>query len=497
MQKRILFFQPDRLACYSLGNGSFSIDREWMISGDTLPDCFRSYLESNQHAEFNLVFDLAEEECYQEDLKATGLRDRRHVIARIKSKRFENCLFVKARIDRSLGNGSLLLSGVNRNAVCENLISILAEAGVCLRSIHSSTTLTPELARLSASGKGPHLFVIPLRGCFRLVACIGLSVVFTRRVSVSSAPNVDSGDYSLLNKSLEETLLYMQRMQEDWMPSVVLIGPSDVANKLRNIRSSSITASQVKEIRSYLPVENEAASVCTSEVLLVRLAARSRFGYAQKEHRVTYIGRKIRAMSAALALCAFGGAITSVALANKLNSAQAEVTDTYNQAVSTLMSDISDYDSSYEQPVEAVRQALVVARLLELGSVHEPLDFLQTLVPGVQQPGISITSVHWETEDIVDEPVIANLIAQPKSMESVPLEQIYRATLAGVVTGRPDSALEQFESFISYLRDASSDPSIVVVETPFGLGNQRRTTNTDYLAEKAEFVLEISNERVE
>ena len=62
---------------------------------------------------------------------------------------------------------------------------------------------------------------------------------------------------------------------------------------------------------------------------------------------------------------------------------------------------------------------------------------------------------------------------------------------------RDSSALEQFESFISYLRDASSDPSIVVVETPFGLGNQRRTTNTDYLAEKAEFVLEISNERVE
>ncbi len=499
MEKRILFLQPDHLVCYARNDSDYIVEQKWNLSGNDLPESLAAYIQAHLHTEFSLVFDIPEEECFHEPLKAKGIFDRRKLADRLKNKRFESSLVSKATIVGSRSHSTLLLSGLDSNALFEKLVSEFARIGASLRAIHSSTTLIPNLASMADAEMGPNLFIIPLHGCFRLLACTGASVLFSRRVSVPDGHDTQSVEHkiSVLQKSIEETLLYMQRQHREWVPSVVMVARSEDVERLVSIHNAGVMSSQLAEFRSYWPFTSKSTSN-TAESLLVGLAVNGNSGYAQKSHRVIYINRKIRNICAALALGVFSGAVSSIAVANKINGAQSEVADAYSEILSTLQRDVTQYESSYEQPVEAVRQALVAARLLELNSAQEPLEFLQNIAPSMSQlPDISISSVRWQTGDHVSEKVLANVLAQPDSLHGVPMEEIFSATLAGVVTGQPESALNQFESFIDVLRTANSDPLIVVVETPFGSGDQSRITASDNTAPQSEFVLEISKGGVE
>lgn len=518
MEKCVLFLLPDRLVSYrsydgrgnSQGNGQgngqssgadhgYAVDKEWKIIGDKLPSQFRLYLQCNLHAQYSIVFDLPEEECHQEELKITGYRDRRHVVERLKRKRFENSLFSKASISGTGGDRFLLLSGVDRNVLCESLLAELESVGVSLRSIHSSTLLTPEIGKSVLAKNSDLLFIVPLHGFFRLVACSGSSVLFTRQVAATATLDVNSSIelYHALNQSVEETLLYVKRLQASWSPSIVFVGKEAIANKLKSLRSSLPTVSEDAEIKSCCSSIGPAIKNTAAEIMLIHTSVKAGKGYAQKAHRIVYIGRRVRSFCAALALCGLTGVATSTAVANKLHSAHEVVADSYSQSNTILADDIAHLESLYDQPVEAVRQALVTARLLELSS-QEPLEFLQILALNVhRQPDISISSVRWEADDIIDETLLVTLQEPPETLESVSLEQIYRVSLAGVVKGTSDTAFDQFESFVSVLRDATNNPSVVVVEAPFGLGEKRRTTGREFRADQGEFVLEVSNEKVE
>lgn len=514
MEKRVLFLQPGRLVCYcshdSHGHNrgisrtdcadyGYVVDKEWEIIGDKLPARFRHYLQNNLHSQYSIVFDLPEEECHQAELKVTTYRDRRHVVERLKRKRFENSLFSKASIAGSASDRFLLMFGVDRNELCQSLLTEIESVGVSLRSIHSSTLLTPEIVKSVPAHNNDLLVVIPLHACFRLVACSGTSVLFTRQVTASARLDINSSidHYHTLNHSLEETLVYVQRQHALWKPSIVFVGKEAVAEKLKSLRSSLPVASQVAEISSYYSSRNPVIRNTTVEALLIHASAQAGRGYAQKAHRIVYVGRRVRSICAALALCGLAGAATSTAVANKLNNAHEVVSDSYRQSNTVLADDIARLESSYEQPVEAVRQALVAARLLELSS-QEPLEFLQELALNVnRQSDISMSSVRWEADDIIDETLLVTLQEPPETLESVSLEQIYRVSLTGVVKGTPESVFDQFESFVSVLRDATNNPSVVVVEAPFGLGERRRTTGRDFRADQGKFVLEITNEKVE
>ena len=496
MKKCIVFLQPNRITCYCKSAAGYLIDQEWTIAADELPSDFSDYLAGNRYAEFTLLLDLPEEECHLQDLKATGFRDRRHIIERLKSRRFENSLLTNSTIARFRQNVTLLLTVIDNNTLCESLIKTLSTAGICLKAIHSATTLTPILAKRVAARKGAQLFIFPFLGCYRLVACMDSSVLFTRRIPLQCESSSFVHDCPLLHKSLEETVNYVQRLHQEWMPSVVLIGSSDAADQLRSLRKSSITTSQLKELRSYLPdlTNTDRTSV---ETLLMSVVTPGGCGYASPRHRRVYLRHKFRSLCAALALCGVGGVVSSVAFADKINKTHGVVAERYQRSVSELTNDIAYRESHYEHPVEAVRQALVTARLLELRANHHPVEFLSALVPGVQQSGVSVTSVSWEAQEITSETLFGSRLPDETSFETVPMEQIYRSTIAGVIAGTPDVALENFEFFVSVLRDISSDPSVVVVETPFGLGAQHRTTTNDYSAKQGEFVVEISNQSIE
>jgi len=128
------------------------------IHSDELPSGFVVYLEDNKHSEFSLLLDLPEEECHLEQLKASGMRDRKYLVERLKNKRFEKSLLSKASISGDRKHASLLLSGVDSNSTCEKLLHSLEDNNISVRAIHSPITLTGVLAKLTGARGNPDVY---------------------------------------------------------------------------------------------------------------------------------------------------------------------------------------------------------------------------------------------------------------------------------------------------------------------------------------------------
>jgi len=63
--------------------------------------------------------------------------------------------------------------------------------------------------------------------------------------------------------------------------------------------------------------------------------------------------------------------------------------------------------------------------------------------------------------------------------------------VSGSIEGNAASVLDRFETFVSKLRNTSAEPSVVVVEAPFGLAEDRKTTAADMNANDAVFVIDL------
>ena len=263
MDRRVLFLQPDRLTCYRQEKNGVVAERQWLIDLDGLPEDLRPYLKHSRQSEFNLLIDLPEEECHLESFTTISRRDQKHLIAKIQNKRFENALLTKADVTGSGMNQSklsLLLSGIAKHKVCADLIRLLDQLEICVRAVHSPLTLTSALAKLSQSSKGACLFVIPLQGCYRLVACIDSFVFFNRRIDVPYASRgadfkADKNEKSeLLKNCLTETLVYLQRQQVEGWETPVLIVPDLklAAPGIKDMFKQMADSGLVSEIRNFL-----------------------------------------------------------------------------------------------------------------------------------------------------------------------------------------------------------------------------------------------------
>lgn len=534
MDRRVLFLQPDRLTCYRQEKNGVVAERQWLIDLDGLPEDLRPYLKHARQSEFNLLIDLPEEECHLESFTTISRRDQKHLIAKIQNKRFENALLTKADVTGSGMNQSklsLLLSGIAKHKICADLIRLLDQLEICVRAVHSPLTLTSALAKLSRSSKGACLFVIPLQGCYRLIACIDSFVFFNRRIDVPyesrgadfKAEQKEKSD--LLKSCLTETLVYLQRQHMEGWDTPVLIVPdralatscfkdvfkqmadSDLVSEVRSYQSVSVADSdliqgQKQESKLNAPDSDLPFNDWSATALLAAAASSCGNGYARRKHRAAYTTRKIRNVSAALALCGICGAVSSVAVAHKLTTQYEELMATYSQSTVALQNTVAEYDSAseniYEYSVEAVRQAMVTGRLIEMGTLHTPIEFLNELAENVHEnAGVSISSVEWEVEDLLNADSLTEMLVQPVAIEALDLEQVYQATVSGVVQGNPATALTTFESFVSTLRRANADPAVVVVETPFGLGSQDKTTMSSLSGATGHFLLELSAAGVE
>lgn len=517
MEKRTLFLQPDCIKSYRQDHGAILHEHTWpVVDGlpGELPAALLTYLDENAGAEFNLLLELPEEECHQEGLKATSRQDRRHLVQRIRQKRFDNALLSAASVHSKGGDAVLRLSGVMKHQHCSHLLDQIRQRNISLREIHSPITLMSALMKLiseraQSTGGGanqgvPGLIVLPFQGGYRVLACIDNSVCFNRRITLNNQGVLATE----LDACLAETLNYLQRQQlPGWQaPELVIVGVPKVAAAFSALDKSVLKSGLIREITSFCcsPGSEATVSIATAtcnqtdaEKILTKAAFHCGGGYADQKYRKTYIERKVRHVCLALALCGAAGAVSSTAVANKISSTHLTVTNSYHQSSSAMTDLIAKYELQHAQPVEAVRQALVTASLIKARADYDPVEFLHEVSRGIkQQPDVSISSIHWELDDVFGMDTLSDTYRSNADPKELPMDFIYHATVSGSVSGRPQGALEAFESFVANLRRVKSNPAVVVVETPFGLDGAGRADGSVFSEAQGQFLIELSNDGV-
>ena len=209
------------------------------------------------------------------------------------------------------------------------------------------------------------------------------------------------------------------------------------------------------------------------------------------KRQALYLRRRFQSVAVAVAISLMGGAVSTVAVANKLETEYQSLSVDYQQAIESGNS-LDLHDERYVYSVEAVRQALITAKLIEIQSERSPVSFLSMLANVVgNETAVSVNSVEWHQEDFLDQKSLKAILEKPEDIEKMPIDQFFRATVGGSIEGNAASALDRFETFVSSLRNTSAEQSVVVVEAPFGLAEDSKTTTEDMIANEAVFTIEL------
>ena len=329
---------------------------------------------------------------------------------------------------------------------------------------------------------------------YRMIACVEGCPVYNRQIKT------DTNDSQSLNRSVTETLTYLKRCEiNGWdAPVVTLMGtPECDVNRMSTLLDSAsvrqictlYSDAFAERVPDQLPVNSR--SVAAIDKMYAVHAAKSGSGYASAHHRQTYLKRKFRSAMVAAVISAAGGSVSTVAIANKIQAEYKELSARYQQSIESVSS-VDLQNDLYDYSVEAVRQALVTARLIEVQSERSPVGFLAELASVVgEEPSISVSAVSWEQEDKLDEKSLQAIIRKPEGIDKLRLNHFYRATVNGSIEGNTGSVLDRFENFVSSLRNSSENHTVVVVEAPFGMDDNSKTTAADLAESKAVFAIEL------
>ncbi len=506
--RQVLFLQPHLISV--LIDGRSSASQSWEVLNDQIPKELSAYLLANRSVVFDLLFDLAEEECHLESLPSVRGRDKKHYLERLRDKYFPSALFSMVNCSPAKKGKGVLVSGVSQSTVCEKLLDTLSGAENNVKRIHSPLSIAPQICQRLGAMKGAQLIVLRIdKSSVRLIACLDALVVLNRRVDINSSAG-EAACKAALSKSLQETLVYLDRKAiTGWVsPKVSLVADdievADVLNssasyKLKGLSKSGtgveigpvLSADSFRSKEASVPVVS--VPVVNAEQLLVSALAKAGRGYEQRPHSLIYMRRKVRHACFALMLSLFGGVISSAALATKVGAKTDLLSERYEQsaALANNIVGISEYDD--ELSVEAVRQALVTAKFAEIRAQDSPVDFLSNLSGVIENhPAVSIDEVSWERDDVLDEKSLQRVLGQQDTIDELPMELVYRATVSGAIKGSAGSALDTFEAFVNTLRRTNSDGTVVVVEAPFGLSQNDRVTATDLAESNGVFTIEVN-----
>ncbi len=491
----VLFLQPHRLIVFSSTNEKFS----WPIVNNEIPDELSVYLLANNRAVFDLIIDLAEEECHLEPLPSIGRQDKKHYMTRMRDKYFATSLLsmasAKQVAKKSEESDVVLIAGISHSVLCERLLEKLHGSESIVKAIHSPVTLVPKVCQ-SLGLTGAQLMVLHLdKKLYRLLACVNGFVVMNRRVEISES--TDEGLSDALLTSIGETLVYIDRKAiPGWASPVVSLVKSDSDDSFSSVLKSALGAAAKFEFRHVFPNEGGRISVKpysgeSAVQLLASVVDRGGCGYEQLEHRKFYNARKVRHVCFAISLSLFGGALSSAALATKAADQSTGLTERYGRSITLASANLNHND--HAPPVEAVRQAMVTSKLAEIRTQETPVEFLSQLSSVVgNHPTVSIAAISWERQDLLDEESLQKILGATDLIEVLPIELVYQATVSGVVGGGTGSALDAFEAFVSNLRKSSASNAVEVIEAPFGMSQNAKTTATDIAESRGSFVVEIS-----
>ena len=519
MERAIVILQSERLLIFRCQKGRLTLEKIFPLEifpgneKDSLNN-LAQYLTDHSSLVYILIFDLPEEECHLEDMPQAGFRDRSAIVQRMVKKYFSSALLSAVRSvqseskKRNRARSGILISGIDSHHNCEQVLEVFEKSQVALQSIHSPITLASSLCKLVSASMGSKLIVLAVGcQCFRILGCVDQCVVFSRYVDLSARDKKKVP--SALVGSIQETLTYLIRQNSHWSgSSVTIISEFETtdfsATGFNSDQMTVLSPLAVGGIRNLLPksraiISPDIRSGARVEALLASVSTviagftRSN-DYTGKIHKRYYLQRKYRQLLTAGALSLTGGAISFAAVATKVGNEVDVLIESYSEsgAATRNINSVPDHFDDYS--VEAVRQTLVTARLIELRSEQSPVDFLMQVSEARHgAESMSVSSVDWHSTDQINQNSLLEISTQPQGFDRVMVEKIYAATVSGEIEGDVESALDTFGTFVDKLRSISADSSVVVVDAPFDL-DQNSTTTADGVSEASgRFTLEISS----
>lgn len=484
----VIFLQPHQVSVFICNNNGVELDRKWQVINDKTPLQLSAYLSINTDAVYSLLIDHSDEECHVESLPKLGVKNKKHYLDRLRSKYFVDSDLSIIFQGQNNSERSAVVAGVSSNPLCEEALQLIKESRVILQSIHSPITLMSAkcIAKGAIEGACLNIFATD-NGCYRLIASFNSNVILNRRIDIRDSIDV----LPELKKNIEETRDYLMRMDTvGWVePIVKVYSASAGANQYARAKPFEVSQSSFADISSL----DDALSQSQAALPLAALAAASNRGYARNIHRRHYLKHKIKHAGIGLAISACFGVVSTAAIAAKLGQQYVALSEHHMQATQFADSAFADSGTDNNSPVEAVRQALVTAKLAELRATHSPITFMTELA-AVLDPAVTIDAVSWEREDLLDRQSLQAILEQSDSAQELPVNLFYRATLSGVINERAGSALDTFEAFVSILRLKNAGSNVVVVEAPFAMTNSARTSTSDLTGDGA-FVLEFISQR--
>jgi len=471
MSLKVILFQAARISVLDLYDQKVPPVFIDQILDGKIPARFFNWLQGNTDPCL-LIVDVPSEEIQSDVLTVMGRSDRRQYIRMLRRKHQKAHCLSKVDVVAAITGKVVQKLGISDDETAA-LIKALVEHDCLIQSVHSPVTLAGALAR-KINANNCAIFVISIdRESYRLVACIGTRLVLSRSVFTEN----QNTDANIIADNLRESLIYLRRQADsEWSAPVVYTFSKHFAERLQKNLSS--TGDDGLRIDS-LEFSDQASSINPVNYDLIRLVHKAPSqGYRLPIKQNIFLMRRLRHAIAGMAASLLVG-VTAMAGVNDRLLVEYESLSQEHIDIENIVDDASEFlDDKKTLNVEAVRQALATAKLVDIRSQVSPMPFLYGLSENkANNKTVQIYAVDWQRQDGLDLQILRDL--DKTDANNISVDTIYRATVLGAVHGDLDDAMTSFDSFLLSLRKANIDSNVIVIDTPFGLSDQSRTTDKD------------------
>lgn len=476
MNQKLILLQPAGIFVMDLDASKAEARYMGDVTEGRVPAKLLGWLSANSKSYYLLFIDLPSEEIQIDTIPELGYRDRRQYLRLLNQKHRQVHCLSKVDVVTS-GNGKNAQQVGIADDACAILLRTLAAHGCLIQSIHSPLTLVGTLVRKLKKSAQNSIYILPIDDkSYRLVACVDKQLVLNRGITIKEKHSL----LEIIDVSLRESIAYLRRQSgPDWMQATVFTFSKDLTDHLR----VALGEDNVLPIES-AAIDKDAQIPCaqSSHSLLMKLAHLAvkmpSLGYRLDIKQNAFLKRRFRHAAAGVAASLMMGATAIAAVNEKLVSEYESISKEHYETEDFLDTATVFLNDENDLPVEAVRQALATAKLVDIRSRVSPLPFLYSLSEHKSAyRAIQIHTVDWHRQDVLDIQSLQGL--DRKDADDIRLEAIYHATVVGSVHGDLDDAMVSFDSFLTSLRNANTNTNIRVIEAPFGLSEKSRTTDRD------------------
>ncbi|OED36806.1 hypothetical protein AB833_25695 [Chromatiales bacterium (ex Bugula neritina AB1)] len=498
----LLMLQNASARAYAVGRHGFGQAVQFDNSPGGRKNLAR-YLHERRLSVFTVLVDFTEEELHRKTIPFVRGTDRRSILARMQQRSFPGSKLscVRTRANKQNGKRELdvTVAGIVSNSECESWFEVLREARTVVANVCSLSLLGSGLCEALGVSAVYKLVAIQLtQSDYRLCAYHDNLPLISRRVSIPGN-KIDT-----LTEEIQQTLSYLARQvgMPDVVVETIVVGNftkeqiEQVVGQVEHSRVLDLDqAAGVLNLSKLLPVSYADGLFAT----LLRGRPARKADLSKKQHRRFYLRKRVTHGLYASGICLLLSAVVSTVATAHINheyQALADSANRFSNISSKVDTGLSRKIYVENQPVDAVRESVRIARILEANARYTPFHFMSAFAADLAPfPMVKIESINWTqpygSNSVQTSPTATGLT---QGSDTVMTGHV---TVSGSLKGDGEeisAALGVFQRFVSSLSNSGVYQQVVVLESPYSLSGNRVTMGNgfDGVAGNARFMIELT-----